>query len=718
MRIVWASASFVAGVASAILLGFAPGYNVPTVAFAMFVITAILAVTALVLSRRRAATPLLCLVFLIAAWHGAGAIDDVENTTVGASVSHTSIIDSRNPFNRVRQFTGQNLNGALGASDTGLPTALLTGDRSEIGRDTTNNFRSAGLAHLLAISGLHVSLIGGIAMTASVFVFGRRHHVYLLIPLITVLIYAALAGFAPPITRAAIMFAVFILGRSMGRGSHTLAALALAALVMVALEPAIITSLSFQLSFAAMLGISFVSPVLEGFHELTTSNSNRTLKTDLFNRTRRFIIGSLAVSFAATVSTLPLVALHFDAVPIWGPFATLLAVPAIPVLIVASASLVLIAQLPTPWIIEIATLPVVATTSYLTWIAGFFSDLPPRPFETNSWTSWMVIAYYASLAALIPLWPVVTNVSRRFASALATPITTIMSTANVSNGATAGFIAALFLTGATGWVATLVSNQTNPHLNVRFLETDYGESIFIETPNGNRMLIDGGGGKTEVADILGNLLPLSDRQIDVVLLTHADADHVGGLPEVLRRFPVTTIIHSGISKETNIYESWSRSIENREDVHIAWQGLTLGLDQDVFVEVLSAGCERNSAPCSASNDTSIVTILRHGDISFLFTGDIEEDGEANLVSNHPDIRATVLKAPHHGSKTSSTQTMLDAVRPAIVVVSPGSANHSGHPHPTVLDRLKTSVGDNRVFRTDQLGTIELRTDGQRLWMVR
>ena len=146
------------------------------------------------------------------------------------------------------------------ASEAGLPIALLTGDRSYLDTGTVANFRSAGMAHLLAISGLHVGLIGGLAMAASVFVFGRRRGIYLLLPLIIVFSYAALAGFAPPVTRAAIMFGVFILGRVLGRGSHTLAALALAAMLMVALEPAILASLSFQLSFAAMLGISFASP--------------------------------------------------------------------------------------------------------------------------------------------------------------------------------------------------------------------------------------------------------------------------------------------------------------------------------------------------------------------------------------------------------------------------------------------------------------------------
>ena len=196
------------------------------------------------------------------------------------------------------------------------------------------------MAHLLAISGLHVGLLGGLAMAISILAFGRRHSTYLFIPLVMVLAYAALAGFAPPVTRAAIMFSVFIVGRVLGRGSHTIPALALAAMLMVALEPAILASLSFQLSFTAMLGIAFASPLLEGLTEITTSRPLDAEHPELLDRIRKFIVGSLAVSVAASIGTLPLVALHFDAVPIWSPLSTLLAVPALPVLVSSSAAVV------------------------------------------------------------------------------------------------------------------------------------------------------------------------------------------------------------------------------------------------------------------------------------------------------------------------------------------------------------------------------------------
>ena len=144
----------------------------------------------------------------------------------------------------------------------------------------------------------------------------------------------------------------------------------------------------------------------------------------------------------------------------------------------------------------------------------------------------------------------------------------------------------------------------------------------------------------------------------------------------------------------------------------------IGLDEHVFLEVIAAGCLNSSGSCSEINDASIVARLSYGDVDFLLTGDIERPAESFLVSTIPDLRMTVLKAPHHGSNTSSTQMLLDAVNPAAVVVAAGTGNRYGHPHPEVIRRLTAKVGEERVLRTDVLGTVELRTDGERLWMVR
>ena len=722
MRIVWASAFFLAGTGAAIVFGFAPGFAIPTTTFLLFFSAVVLAVFALVVSRRRAAYALLAVVFLIGCWRGSDAIADLERIEDPFSTASDSVatvwIAEGNILDRVRHDIGHALTQTIGASKAGLSIALLTGDRAQIKPDLVTNFRSAGLAHLLAISGLHVSLIGGIAMSISVFAFGRKRGIYILIPLALVLAYAAVAGFAPPVTRAAIMFGVFILGRVLGRGSHTLAALALAAMVMIAFEPAILASLSFQLSFAAMLGISFVAPMLEGTTEISTSRESSLERNALAERIRRFVVGSLVVSIAATIGTLPLVALHFDAVPIWGVLATLLAVPAVPILIVSSAIVVAGANLPIPILPDVLALPVVATTNYLTFIADIFANLAPSPIQTGSWSVWMSVFYFAAVAIAVLSWPRLKSFSARFRPSENGAIARVSTTLS-KNATFAVLLSVVLLATSTAiWSVAMSLDKDASYFSVRFLQTSHGESIFIETPNGNRMLVDGGGNASQVADTLGSMLPFWDREIDIVLLTHPDTDHVGGLAEVLRRFPVGAVLHSGQISTSNAFASWSKAVEDHDNAVTVWPGMLVGLDHNTTIEVLSGGCGDTDVQCVDNNDASIVTMLRHRDVSFLLTGDIEHSAEIRLATSIPKLHATVLKAPHHGSNTSSTATLINAVEPVAAVIAAGTANRYGHPHPEVIERYNANVGQERVFRTDQVGTVELRTDGERLWMVR
>ena len=719
MRVVWASTAFVAGVASAIVFGLAPEHAVPTSVFLLVSVAVALGTLSLLLTRRRAAVLLLCGLFLIGCWRGGDAIASHEQIDRSTPLSSDHAApDDVSPLGHLRFNIAKSLTENIGSDHSGLPIALLTGDRSSISPGVTDDFRSAGMAHLLAISGLHVSLVGGGVMAFAALAFGRRRHLHLLLPLATVLVYAALAGFAPPITRATIMFSMFVLGIFLGRGSSTLAALALAAMLMIAFDPAILTSLSFQLSFAAMLGISFVVPALSSIGELAAVERLPNERNTLLSRVKRFAVGSLAVSIASTLGTLPLIALHFDAVPIWGPLATLVAVPAMPVLITLSAFLAGFGAVPMPFLPEIAAIPAVAATQYLTFVAGFFAELPPQPVETGGWSVWMTVFYYSVAGIVIAFWSRIAEGTSRLRLRFLNPGTGFVSATNRSVGIYLTITTLLLLIAVGAWSLALIRSESPSHLSVKFLQTTHGESILIETRNGNRMLVDTGGERWQVADTLNSILPLWDRDIDIVLLTHPDSDHVGGLAGVLSRFRVDTVIHSETSGSNETPSTLSSLLEGEENVVTARNGMLIGLDEDVFVEVLSAGCVDPTNGCSNDNDDSIVTMLHTGDVSFLLTGDIERATEIRLAASGLILRATVLKAAHHGSNTSSTSTFIDAVEPSAVVVASGTQNRYGHPHPEVMERLNRAVGEERVFRTDLMGTVELRTDGQGLWMVR
>ena len=721
MRIVWTSAVFAAGVGAAIAFGVSPGIKIPAFAFWCLTLTALLMATALLIGRQRAALALLCVVFLVGAWRGGEAISIITNTGPNTGDDSFPIYaDSSRQSNvgmidRVRSTIKDRIRSSVGGADAGLPIALLIGDRSLLNAQVTDDFRSAGLAHLLAISGFHVSLVGGMAMTFSTLMIGKRRFVYLILPLCVVFLYAALAGFAPPVTRAAIMFSVFVLGRLMGRGSHTLAALALAGMLMIALEPAILASLSFQLSFAAMLGISFVSPMLDEFAEIAPSQKSKSSTSIVLFGVRRFIVGSIVISLAATIGTLPLIALHFQSVPLWGIVSTLLATPAMPILIFTSASVAILASIPI--VSDLAVLPTEAAIRYLTSVANFFADLPPRPFQTDTWTVWFVGIYYVGMATTIIAWPRIKVEVLRFREARIRGKSGNVNLPHRYIAPRVAFAAALLIIGIASWAASSASVDHHDRLAVKFLQTSHGEAIFIETPNGTRVLVDGGGSPSQVADILSSQMAWLDRHIDIVMLTHPDADHVGGLPQVLKRFQVDTVLHPGLETSSQVFSEWQSAIENHDNATVVWPGMAIGIDTDIYLEVISAGCDGMTI-CPDTNDASIVARLNYRGVSFLLTGDIEHAAESRIAASVRNLLSTVLKAPHHGSTTSSSRAFVDAVDPTVVVIAAGTENRYGHPHPSVLAQLHGTLGEDRVLRTDQLGTVELQTDGERLWMIR
>jgi beta-lactamase superfamily II metal-dependent hydrolase len=201
--------------------------------------------------------------------------------------------------------------------------------------------------------------------------------------------------------------------------------------------------------------------------------------------------------------------------------------------------------------------------------------------------------------------------------------------------------------------------------------------------------------------------------VDVLLLTHSDADHVGGMQAVLERYRVGTVIEAPSEHESTVYESWQRAVEAHGGSTSLSAGSVVALDDGVTLEVLTAG---PPFPDAAVNDASIVTMLRYGEVSVLLTGDITALAERRLLASGKDLHATVLKVSHHGSGTSSTAEFLAAVDPAVAVIQVGDDNIFGHPDSEVVERLLTLVPAENLFITALHGDVTFRTDGQKAWV--
>ncbi len=237
-------------------------------------------------------------------------------------------------------------------------------------------------------------------------------------------------------------------------------------------------------------------------------------------------------------------------------------------------------------------------------------------------------------------------------------------------------------------------------LRVFFLDVGQGDAIYIRTPSGFDVLIDGGSDKKVIYE-LGRVMPFWDREIDMMILTHPDADHITGQIEVMRRFDIGKILYTGISHTTAEYELWAQQAQ-AQDVLFASDGDVFELGDGVFLDVLFAG----DHGFAGVNNTGIVARLRYDNFTVLLTADIEAEVEEYLLTKNVDLSSTVLKVGHHGSSTSSTAPFLDAVHPSFAVISVGKDNRFGHPSLLVLHELqKRGI---MVYRTDFHSCLELR----------
>jgi competence protein ComEC len=618
-----------------------------------------------------------------------------------------------NPFRRyvagIRETLANHLDSVMLEPASGISTAMLVGERTGIPAELNADFKESGTSHILAISGLHIALIGGLTLSVAAALIGRKRQFYLLAPLAVTLGYAALAGFSPSVTRAAIMFTVLLAARAAGRQNASLPGIGFAAALMVAMDPEILRSLSFQLSFAAIAGISLLTPkIFVGMNRLII-RAKVTQPED--NRFVSAAISGVAVSVAASIATWPLVAVNFGGAHVWGPLATIVMLPAVPILIITSGAAAFTSAL-SAQAGEILGWPAWLLGEYVVGVAQIFRSVPPGVINTESWGTQTVVLSYAAILIAFQ-W-------RRVAAAAVYCKAQVHGLSQIHFNVVAEFshirvptwsIAVVGLVAVVTWTgaATSLSSGNSDQLSVTFFETDRGDMILIRTPHGNSVLIDGGRDPLGAVRKVDRALPFWDRSLDLLIATHPDADHIGGLTAVLERYDVDAVAEIPTSHGSTGYAAWRNAVETYGGSKTIYPGTVIGLDDGVTIELLSGGRPFLDA---AINDASVVTMLRYGSFSMLLTGDITSITERRLLESGYDLHATVLKVPHHGSDTSSTESFLRAVDPEVAIVQVGTDNHFGHPTESVVSRLTELTDEDHLFITSRDGEVTVRTNGQ------
>ncbi len=585
-----------------------------------------------------------------------------------------------------------------------LAQALVLGDRGSVPDDVRDDLSRTGTAHIIAVSGLHIFIVGGLVLSLGAWAFGRRRPTYLLIALGAIWLYALLAGMHAPVVRAAIMGSLWLLAIYLGRPRSSLVWLAFAAALMAAAQPSVLGQVSFQMSFAAMAGIILLAPHFQSWGErLFGVEEGR-------RRWAGALAGSLSITIGAMVAVAPIIGYHFGEVSLVALPANLLVIPALPFAVGTSAVVAAAGVFVSPlaqalgWVAWLFT-------GYIIEVARLFSSLPFASFEAGNVSPAAVWAYYAVLGSA--LW-VAGNSSRRGvvrekAKALAA------SVAGRSRRVPAGLvIVPLLVVAALVWTAAVTAPDGRVHVFI--LDVGQGDAILIERGR-MQVLVDGGPDADRICLELGERMPYWDRTIELIVSTHSHADHLAGLVEVVGRYEVGGVISGGEAGDSLTYSEWLRRLEAAGIEPVtAVAGERIDLGGGLLLEVLHPPAALLEGTDSDADNNCLVMRLVYGDFSLLLTGDIQEEAERYLLDERCTLDSTVLKVPHHGSDTSCCAEFLAEVSPQAAVISVAADNEYGHPAGDVVERLGAEAGEGGVYLTSEHGTIELITDGARLWV--
>ncbi len=619
-----------------------------------------------------------------------------------------------------RRGAAETLTRVLPEPEAGLAAGILIGLRDRVDRDLAAAFTTAGVSHVVAISGWNIAIVAAAIAAMSGRLGRRRRSIVTILAIVT---YVAFAGASASVVRAALMAGVVLLARESGRAGRAAAALGWAATLLLVTDPKLIGDAGFQLSSLATAGlIAWASPLTAWIEGLGRG------------RLPRWLAESLGVSLAAQAATLPIILVSFGRLAVLSPIVNVVVVPLVApamaagvvalaggLMGVAGAPAALGAILAAPgWVLLRILVAIVQTAASL----PFASVSLAPPFD--------VAAAGTAAAGLIGLvWWRRRPRTRHGQAPPSHPADRAVATTDPrptpprgGDGRAARRAAVGALVIAMAVAGSVVAARPTAIARVTVLDVGQGDGILVEGSRGGRLLVDGGPDPDRLLVELDKRVPPWDRRIDAVILTHPHEDHVAGLALLLERYRVGRVFEPGMRGPGPGYAAWSRQLAG------PGAPARLGLASGDRLAVDEIGLRvlwpiRGAVPTvppdggTGINNVSVVLLGQVGARRFLLMGDVEQAIDPEILTEGlPQV--DLLKVAHHGSKTATTQPFVDTVRPKVAVASAGAGNPYGHPAPATLDRL--AAAGARVLRTDRDGTVvvsfaadamTVRTEGAR-----
>jgi competence protein ComEC len=569
----------------------------------------------------------------------------------------------------------------LSPETAALLHGMLLGVREGLPETTAGNFRRAGVAHLLSVSGLHLMFWLGLFWGLGR-LLGLSERWLAMLSLPVVLFFLLLAGAGAPALRAGVMSLAGIFGRRWQRPVRRENLLALAACVILLLRPLDLFSLGFWLSFTACGGLLFLLPAWEEAFadQIARARAKGKYKRWGYAHMRRAFL----VSLAAQAGTAPLCARFFGGVTLLAPFANLVLVP----LGSACIQLGLLAAMsglvffPAARVLNAGN---EVLLGFFNRILGFFAEFGGYIRVSLPWPA---VGSLYTLTAVFT-WGLIKNpINRRRRIPLFYLLLILLS---------------LVLAGL-GWA---LAQQFDPSFEMVFFDVGQGDAILFAIPGGYYMMVDGGTAAGYDRDVRPYLREHGIDRLDLLVLTHPHDDHLGGLVRMLEedRVRVTHILDSGYPHTTKGYSRFLEIIAERGlPYSLAVQGSSFRLGKMRGI-VLHPPASHLSGTRSDVNNNSLVLLLDYKGTRILLTGDIEKEAEEELLADYGNfLRANILKVAHHGGATSTSWELVAAARPDLAVISVGKNNRFGHPSPVVLENLQRAGA--AIRRTDTNGRLE------------
>lgn len=613
------------------------------------------------------------------------------------AVANQSAETSRHLYltERIRTHIANFINKSLPAESAGLYRAVLLGDRSTIAPAVLDSFKGAGAMHILAISGMHMALLGFFLFISIFWILRRSEQLILAtsvrklsmllcIPLL--LLYTMLAGAQAPVVRSLIMSLFVIAAFSTDRMRSPITILAGAGLVMLMLNPTALEGASFQLSFAAVAAILIITPRITQLLPIQSADNTRSLFS---KRILRWLFTAIAVTISATIGTAPLLLYHFNrlstvTIPanlVVEPLICLWSLPcgflAIPFMFFFPPLAELILQTGAPGLVIS-----VKVTSFLTNMPFSTLWLPDPPPAA-------IALYYISLILLLTV-----------------PISSLLL-----KPAKTGFVVSLII---FIFPLTPVSGYFRGGNTVSFIDIGHGSSGLIELSTGRTVLVDGGSisapgfdcGERIIAPFLWNR---GIGRLDDIILTHADADHYNGIPAIIERFRPKRL---WVPHFENSKPGYNRLCRIAKDHHVEM----IVPDSGIFISEGNSNLEIIGQAANIlnigqdENDLGLIIRLNTPDFSVIFPGDISTKKELELVEIQKFLKADILLSPHHGSSTSNSRIFLSTVQPDYLIVSAGNPRNKLFPATTTQENAE-ELGIT-MLTTLQNGTIYVQGNGK------